>query len=44
MTTHEEALAKIHARFGAHDGHRALHAKGIHCVGTFTATPEAADA
>ena len=42
MTTHEEALQKIHARFGAHDGHRALHAKGIHCVGTFTATPEAA--
>ena len=42
MTTHEEALGKIHARFGAHDGHRALHAKGIHCVGTFTATPEAA--
>lgn len=42
MTTHEEALAKIHARFGAHDGHRALHAKGIHCVGTFTATAEAA--
>lgn len=42
MTTHEEALAKIHARFGAHDGFRALHAKGIHCVGTFTATPEAA--
>jgi catalase len=42
MTTHEEGLAIIHARFGAHDGHRALHAKGIHCVGTFTATPEAA--
>ena len=42
MTTHEEGLAKIHARFGAHDGHRALHAKGIHCVGIFTATPEAA--
>lgn len=42
MTTHEEAMEKIHARFGAHDGHRALHAKGIHCVGSFTATPEAA--
>jgi catalase len=42
MTTHEEALDIIHAKFGAHDGHRALHAKGIHCVGTFTATPEAA--
>ena len=43
MTTPEEGLARIHARFGAHDGHRALHAKGIHCVGTFTATPEAAE-
>ncbi len=42
MTTPDQALAKIHARFGAHDGHRALHAKGIHCVATFTATPEAA--
>lgn len=42
MTTPEQGLAKIHARFGAHDGHRALHAKGIHCHGTFTATPEAA--
>src|SRR5688500_18987858 len=41
MTTPDEALAKIHARFGAHDGRRALHAKGIHCVGKFTATPEA---
>jgi catalase len=35
-------MEKIHARFGAHDGHRALHAKGIHCVGSFTPTPEAA--
>lgn len=42
MTTHEQALEIIHQRFGAHDGHRALHAKGVHCVGTFTATPEAA--
>jgi catalase len=42
MTTPEQAMEKIHARFGAHDGYRALHAKGIHCVGTFTATPEAA--
>jgi catalase len=41
-TTPEQAMAKIHARFGAHDGFRALHAKGIHCVATFTATPEAA--
>lgn len=42
MTTHDEALKIIHGRFGAHDGHRALHAKGVHCVGTFTATAEAA--
>ena len=41
-STPEQAMERIHARFGAHDGHRALHAKGIHCVGTFTATPEAA--
>jgi catalase len=41
-TTPEQAMDKIHARFGAHDGHRALHAKGVHCTGTFTATPEAA--
>jgi len=41
MTTPKESLDKIHARYGAHDGHRALHAKGIHCVGAFTATPEA---
>ena len=42
-TPPEQAMEKIHARFGAHAGHRALHAKGIHCVGTFTATPEAAE-
>ena len=41
-TTPEQAIQKIHERFGAHHGHRALHAKGIHCVGTFTPTPEAA--
>jgi catalase len=32
----------IHGRFGAHPGHRALHAKGVICSGTFTATPEGA--
>lgn len=42
MTTPEEGLAAIHARFGAHAGHRALHAKGVICAATFTATPEAA--
>src|ERR1044072_4271191 len=41
-TTPEEAMAVIHGRFGAHPGHRALHAKGIICSGTFTATPEGA--
>jgi catalase len=41
-TTPEQALEHIHARFGAHAGHRALHAKGVLCVATFTATPEAA--
>jgi catalase len=41
-TTPERAIERIHENFGAHPGHRALHAKGIHTVGTFTATPEAA--
>ena len=41
-TTSDQAMAKIHARFGAHDGHRALHAKGAHYTGTFTPAPEAA--
>ena len=33
-------MAVIHGRFGAHSGHRALHAKGVICAATFTATPE----
>ena len=41
-TTPEQAMEKIHDRFGAHDGHRALHAKGVHCTATFTPTAEAA--
>ena len=40
MTTPEEALKVIHERFGAHDGRRALHAKGVLLTGAFTATPE----
>ncbi len=40
-TSHAQGLANIHARFGAHDRHRALHAKGVHCTATFTATPRA---
>ena len=42
MITPEQALDAINERFGRHAGHRALHAKGILCTGTFTATPEAA--
>jgi len=41
MTTPEQALEVIHGRFGTHEGRRALHAKGILCAATFTATPEA---
>ena len=41
-TTPEQAMEIIHERFGAHERHRALHAKGVHLNGTFTATPEAA--
>jgi catalase len=41
-TTPKEALGKINARFGVHARHRALHAKGVICAGTFTATPQAA--
>jgi catalase len=41
-TSPERALERITEHFGLHHGHRAFHAKGIHCVGTFTPTPEAA--
>lgn len=41
-TTPEGAMDMIRARFGIHAGHRALHAKGVICAGTFTAAPEAA--
>jgi catalase len=37
-----ELLDAIHAVYGEHPGHRALHAKGICVEGTFTATPAAA--
>jgi catalase len=36
-----EAVDIVNARFGAHAGRRALHAKGTFCAGTFTATPAA---
>ena len=39
MTTAQEGLDAITARFGAHPRHRALHAKGVICASTFTATP-----
>src|SRR5919109_2469634 len=41
-TSPEDALEIIHARFGEHEGHRALHAKGVLCRGTFAPTEEAA--
>lgn len=41
MTTPEEGLAAIGSRFGVHARHRALHAKGVICTATFTASPEA---
>jgi catalase len=40
--TSEQAVDAINKVFGRHDGYRALHAKGILCKGTFTASPEAA--
>ncbi len=42
MLTPREAIDTINARFGSHARHRALHAKGSWCEGTFTATPAAA--
>lgn len=41
MTTPEEGMAAIESRFGSHPRHRALHAKGVICRASFTATPEA---
>ena len=42
VITPQEGLERIHARFGAHPGHRALHAKGVIYTATYTATPAAA--
>jgi hypothetical protein len=42
MISPREAVDIVNARFGAHAGRRALHAKGSWCEGTFTATPAAA--
>jgi catalase len=38
----EQAVDAMGDVFGRHSGRRAVHAKGILCTGTFTATPEAA--
>ena len=43
MTTPEEGLAAITDRFGVHKRHRALHAKGVICTSSFTATPRASE-
>jgi catalase len=40
--TPQEAVDAANRTFGSHPGRRALHAKGIVCRGTFTATPSAA--
>jgi len=37
----ETLIAAVHAVAGAHDGHRALHAKGIGATGTFEASGDA---
>jgi catalase len=38
----EQIVDAIHEINGRHDGTRAVHAKGVVCTGTFTATPQAA--
>lgn len=43
MITPEQVIDGVNERYGRHDGYRALHAKGIFCRASFTATPEAAD-
>jgi catalase len=41
-TLPEQIVDAIHDVNGRHQGTRAVHAKGVLCAGTFTATPEAA--
>jgi catalase len=41
VLTPEQAVDGVNERFGRHPGYRALHAKGLFCAATFTATPEA---
>jgi catalase len=38
----ERLVDALNASYGRHAGHRAAHAKGVLCAGTFTATPGAA--
>ena len=38
----ERLVDALNVSYGTHKGHRAAHAKGVLCGGTFTATPEAA--
>ena len=42
MSLPEQIVDAIHDISGRHEGTRAVHAKGVVCEGTFTATPEAA--
>ena len=42
MVDPEQAVDRINAVFGRHDGSRTLHAKGAFYTATFTATPDAA--
>jgi catalase len=41
--TPSDAIDAVNSVFGRHAGARALHAKGILCAASFTATPEAAE-
>lgn len=41
MITPEQAVDFVNQRFGLYPGYRSLHAKGIVCRATFTATPDA---
>ena len=44
MTTDlsEQLVDALNGAYGVHPGHRAAHAKGVLCAGTFTASPSAA--
>jgi catalase len=42
VITPEQVVDAVNERYGRHPGYRTLHAKGIFCRATFTATPEAA--